>query len=384
MIRIIGLSVFLWIGITACDGQTNDKIVLGAEQLDLLVSKLQNKRVALLVNHTSRVGNTHLADTLMSLGINLVKIFSPEHGFRGQAADGEVVNDAVDKKTELPIVSLYGSAKKPTPAHLENVDVVIFDIQDVGVRFYTYISSLYYMMEACSENGKTVMILDRPNPNSFVDGPMLESEFKSFVGVIPIPIAHGMTVGELAKMMLGEKWLNEGIQCALEIIPMKNYSHNMSYTLPIKPSPNLPTQNAITWYPSLCLFEGTVVSVGRGTETPFEIIGNPEMNDYPFSFTPVSIKGVSNHPPHENKKCYGLDLRNIQAEPNISLKYLIEFYNQYPDKDQFFTPYFNTLAGTDKLKDQIIAGMTESAIKLTWQKGLNTFKEKRKKYLIYK
>lgn len=384
MIRIIGLSVFLWIGITACDGQTNDKIVLGAEQLDLLVSKLQNKRVALLVNHTSRVGNTHLADTLMSLGINLVKIFSPEHGFRGQAADGEVVNDAVDKKTELPIVSLYGSAKKPTPAHLENVDVVIFDIQDVGVRFYTYISSLYYMMEACGENGKTVMILDRPNPNSFVDGPMLESEFKSFVGVIPIPIAHGMTVGELAKMMLGEKWLNEGIQCELEIIPMKNYSHNMSYTLPIKPSPNLPTQNAITWYPSLCLFEGTVVSVGRGTETPFEIIGNPEMNDYPFSFTPVSIKGLSNHPPHENKKCYGLDLRNIQAEPNISLKYLIEFYNQYPDKDQFFTPYFNTLAGTDKLKDQIIAGMTESAIKLTWQKGLNTFKEKRKKYLIYK
>ena len=378
------MSVFLWIGITACDGQTNDKIVLGAEQLDLLVSKLQNKRVALLVNHTSRVGNTHLADTLMSLGINLVKIFSPEHGFRGQAADGEVVNDAVDKKTELPIVSLYGSAKKPTPAHLENVDVVIFDIQDVGVRFYTYISSLYYMMEACGENGKTVMILDRPNPNSFVDGPMLESEFKSFVGVIPIPIAHGMTVGELAKMMLGEKWLNEGIQCELEIIPMKNYSHNMSYTLPIKPSPNLPTQNAITWYPSLCLFEGTVVSVGRGTETPFEIIGNPEMNDYPFSFTPVSIKGVSNHPPHENKKCYGLDLRNIQAEPNISLKYLIEFYNQYPDKDQFFTPYFNTLAGTDKLKDQIIAGMTESSIKLTWQKGLNTFKEKRKKYLIYK
>lgn len=378
------MSVFLWIGITACDGQTNDKIVLGAEQLDLLVSKLQNKRVALLVNHTSRVGNTHLADTLMSLGINLVKIFSPEHGFRGQAADGEVVNDAVDKKTELPIVSLYGSAKKPTPAHLENVDVVIFDIQDVGVRFYTYISSLYYMMEACGENGKTVMILDRPNPNSFVDGPMLESEFKSFVGVIPIPIAHGMTVGELAKMMLGEKWLNEGIQCELEIIPMKNYSHNMSYTLPIKPSPNLPTQNAITWYPSLCLFEGTVVSVGRGTETPFEIIGNPEMNDYPFSFTPVSIKGLSNHPPHENKKCYGLDLRNIQAEPNISLKYLIEFYNQYPDKDQFFTPYFNTLAGTDKLKDQIIAGMTESAIKLTWQKGLNTFKEKRKKYLIYK
>ena len=378
------MSVFLWISIVSCDGQTNNKIVLGADQVDLLVSKLQGQRVALLVNHTSKVGSTHLADTLLSRGVNLVKIFSPEHGFRGQAADGEKVNDDIDEKTGLPIVSLYGSAKKPTPEHLENVDIVIFDIQDVGVRFFTFISSLYNMMEACGENGKKVMVLDRPNPNSFVDGPVLETEFKSFVGVIPIPIAHGMTVGEVAKMMLGEKWLNEGIQCELEVIPMKNYSSGMPYVLPTPPSPNLPTQNAITWYPSLCLFEGTAVSVGRGTEMPFEIIGNPKMKDYPFSFTPVSIKGKSNHPPHENVKCYGLDLRNVKAEQGISLKYLIEFYSQYPDKDQFFTPYFNTLAGTDKLKEQIIAGMTESEIKLTWQKDLNNFKKTRAKYLLYK
>lgn len=378
------MSVFLWISIVSCDGQTDNKIQLGADQVDLLISKLQGQRVALLVNHTSKVGSTHLADTLISRGVNLVKIFSPEHGFRGQAADGEKVNDDIDEKTGLPIVSLYGSAKKPTPEHLENVDIVIFDIQDVGVRFFTFISSLYNIMEACSENGKKVMVLDRPNPNSFVDGPVLETEFKSFVGVIPIPIAHGMTVGEVAKMMLGEKWLNEGIQCELEVIPMKNYSSGMPYVLPTPPSPNLPTQNAITWYPSLCLFEGTAVSVGRGTEMPFEIIGNPKMKDYPFSFTPVSIKGKSNHPPHENVKCYGLDLRNVKAEQGISLKYLIEFYIQYPDKDQFFTPYFNTLAGTDKLKEQIIAGMTESEIKLTWQKDLNNFKKTRAKYLLYK
>lgn len=378
------MSVFLCTAIVACDGQTNSKIVLGADQVDLLVSKLQNKRVALLVNHTSKVGNTHLADTLISRDVNLVKIFSPEHGFRGQAADGEKVNDAVDEKTGLPIVSLYGSAKKPTPEHLENIDIVIFDIQDVGVRFFTYISSLYNMMEACGENGKKVMVLDRPNPNSFVDGPMLEPQFKSFVGVIPIPIAHGMTVGELSKMMLGEKWLNGGTQCELEVVQMKNYSHSMPYNLPTHPSPNLPTQNAITWYPTLCLFEGTVVSVGRGTEMPFEVIGNPEIKDYPFTFTPVSIKGKSNHPPHENNKCFGLDLRNIKSEQGISLKYLIEFYNKYPNKDQFFTPYFNTLAGTDKLKEQIIAGMTESEIKFTWQKDLNSFKGKREKYLLYK
>ncbi|MFZ1808722.1 MAG: DUF1343 domain-containing protein [Cyclobacteriaceae bacterium] len=384
MIRIIGLCVFLWISISACDGQTENKIVLGADQLDLLVTKLQGKRVALLVNHTSRVGNTHLADTLISRGVNLVKIFSPEHGFRGQAADGEKVNDAIDEKTGLPIVSLYGSAKKPTPEHLEDIDIVIFDIQDVGVRFFTFISSLYNMMEACGENGKKVMVLDRPNPNSFVDGPMLEPTFKSFVGVIPVPIAHGMTVGEVAKMMLGEKWLNEGIQCELEVIPMKNYSHSMLYTLPIHPSPNLPTQNAITWYPSLCLFEGTVVSVGRGTEMPFEIIGNPEMQDYPFTFTPVSTQGKSNNPPQENKKCYGLDLRKVKAERAISLNYLIEFYNKYPDKDNFFKPYFNTLAGTNKLREQIISGMTESEIKLTWQKDLKDFKLKREKYLLYK
>ena len=383
MIRTIGLSVFLWTCALSCKGQHPDNIITGAMQLDLLVPKLEGKRVALLVNHTSRVGSAHLADTLASLGVNLVKIFSPEHGFRGQAADGEKVNNSVDKKTGLPIVSLYGNAKKPTAEQLKDVDVVIFDIQDVGVRFYTYISSLYYMMEACGENNTTIMVLDRPNPNSFIDGHILEPGFKSCVGIIPIAIAHGMTVGELATMMLGEKWLDGGIQCRLEVIPMKHYAHGQEYILPVKPSPNLPTQHAVVLYPSLCLFEGTVVSVGRGTPMPFEVIGNPQLTGYPFTFTPVSTPGMSIHPPHENKTCYGLDLRDTKTAPGISLKYLLEFYNAYPEKDKFFTPYFNILAGTDKLKGQIMSGMTEDEIKLTWQNGLDAFKALRKKYLLY-
>jgi len=384
MIRIIGLAIILWLGNGIALAQTESQIMLGAEQLDLIVPKLKGKRVALLVNHTSMVGKRHLVDTLKSLKINLVKIFSPEHGFRGNAADGEVVNDDVDNKTGLPIVSLYGTAKKATKKQLEDVDVVIFDIQDVGVRFFTYVSSLYYMMEACGENNKTVMVLDRPNPNgSYVDGPILEPEFESFVGLIAIPIVHGMTVGELANMMLGENWFKGGVKCKLEVIPMKNYTHQTPYVLPIKPSPNLPTQNAILWYPSLCLFEGTVVSVGRGTQIPFEIIGNPDMKGYPFKFTPVSIKGMSEYPPHEKRECYGLDLRNVKPESTLSLKYLIEFYNQYPNKDQFFIPYFNTLAGNSTLKEQIISGMNEDEIKLTWQRDLNAFKARRLKYLMY-
>jgi uncharacterized protein YbbC (DUF1343 family) len=358
--------------------------VCGADQIDVLLSKLRGKKVALLVNNTSMVGDKHLVDTLKSSGVDIVKIFSPEHGFRGNAADGELVNDGVDTKSGVPIVSLYGSAKKATKLQLDGVDIVVFDIQDVGVRFFSYISSLYYMMEACGENNKTVIVLDRPNPNgSYVDGPMLEPEFESFVGLIAIPIAHGMTVGELASMMLGEDWFKGGVKCKLEIVPVKNYTHKTPYTIPIKPSPNLPTQNAILWYPSLCLFEGTAISVGRGTQTPFEIIGNPDLKGYPFKFTPVSIKGMSNHPPHENRECYGLDLRNIKPTSGISLKYLIEFYNAYPKKDQFFTPYFNTLAGNATLKEQIISGMSEDDIKLTWQRDLNAFKARRLKYLIY-
>ncbi len=384
MIRIVGLSVILCLSAALSKAQTTSRIVLGAEQLDMFVPKLQNKKVALLVNHTSRIGGTHLVDTLLSLGIDLVKIFSPEHGFRGDAADGERIKDGTDTKTNLPIISLYGSAKKPTKEQLDDVDVVIFDIQDVGVRFYTFVSSLYYMMEACGENNKTVMVLDRPNPNgSYVDGPILEPEFESFVGLIAIPIVHGMTVGELANMIIGENWLGGEVKCKLDVIPMKNYKRTMEYVLPIKPSPNLPTQNAILWYPSLCLFEGTAISVGRGTPTPFEAIGNPDLKGYDFKFTPVSISGVSNHPPHEGRECYGLDLSKVKPEATISLKYLIEFYNKYPKKDLFFTPYFNTLAGNSTLKEQIISGMNEDEIKLTWQRDLNAFKARRSKYLLY-
>lgn len=367
-----------------CIGQTSSKLMLGAEQIELIVSKLKDKKVALLVNQSSIIGRSHLVDTLLHSGVQVVKIFAPEHGIRGDAADGEKFDDSFDSKTGLPIVSLYGKSRKPTKAQLENVDIVVFDIQDVGVRFFTYVSSLYYMMEACGETNKTVMVLDRPNPHgSYVDGPMLEPEFESFVGLIAIPIVHGMTVGELANMMLGEEWLANKVKCKLEVIPMKNYTRQMPYVLPIKPSPNLPTQNAIMWYPSICLFEGTVISVGRGTKMPFEVIGNPDLNGYPFEFTPVSIEGMSKFPPHENRVCYGLDLRSIKPEPKISLKYLIEFYNSYPNKAEFFTPYFNTLAGNNRLREQIISGLSEDEIRLTWQRDLNAFKARRAKYLLY-
>ena len=379
------MGIFLWMYVAACSGQPNHKIILGAEQLDLLIPKLQDKRIALMVNQSSTIGKKHLVDTLLSRNINLVKIFSPEHGFRGNAPDGELIKDVKDTKTGLPIISLYGSSKKPSTEQLADVDIVVFDIQDVGVRYFTYVSSLFYLMEACGENNKTVLVLDRPNPHgSYVDGPVLKPEFSSFVGFGATPIVHGMTMGELAKLINGEKWLNDEIMCRLEIIPMKNYTHDMSYTLPIKPSPNLPTQNAVMWYPSLCLFEGTVISVGRGTTMPFEVIGNPDLKEkYAFSFTPVRIDSMSKFPPHENKVCYGLDLRNVRPEPRITLKYLIELYNSYPQKDKFFLPYFEKLAGNDILRKQIMSGMSEEEIKMSWQDELNEFKKKRRKYLLY-
>ncbi len=384
MIRIAALILFL--STNACMGSqpSGGDIVLGAEQLDLILPKLAGKRVALLVNHTAMLGKTHLADTLLTRGANIKKIFSPEHGFRGNADAGEMTKSGVDPATGLPIVSLYGKSKKPTPDQLMDVDVVIFDIQDVGLRFFTYISSLHYMMEACAENNKLLMILDRPNPHGgYVDGPILEPSFKSFVGMHPIPIVHGMTLGEMAQMINGEGWLEGQAKCKLNIIPMENYSREIPYIVPIKPSPNLPTQNAILWYPSICLFEGTVVSVGRGTRSPFEVIGNPKLKGYDFQFTPMSIEGMSKNPPHQNQVCFGLDLSTVAPGQGISLKYLIEFYNSYPIKEEFFTPYFNTLAGTDKLKAQIISGLGEKEIKSTWERDINAFKAKRKKYLLY-
>jgi uncharacterized protein YbbC (DUF1343 family) len=359
-------------------------VQVGADQLDILLPRLQNKNIALVVNHTSLVGDTHLADTLMSSGVVVKKVFAPEHGFRGAAADGEKISDGFDAQTGLPIVSLYGANRKPTPEQLADVDVVIFDIQDVGTRFYTYISTMHYVMEACAEQGKKMIVLDRPNPNGhYIDGPMRVPELKSFVGMHPIPIVHGLTVGELAGMINGEGWLANGLKCDVEIIPVKNWTHEDFYSLPVKPSPNLPNDQAVRLYPSLCLFEGTVISVGRGTEIPFLVIGNPEFKDLPFSFTPKSIPGMSTYPPHENKTCYGLDLRNVDVKPRIDLKYLLDFYRKYPDKEKFFTASFDRLAGTPVLKQQIKNGLTEEQIRETWQEELDAYREMREQYLLY-
>ncbi|QOI95989.1 MAG: DUF1343 domain-containing protein [Flammeovirgaceae bacterium] len=360
-----------------------NEIIVGARQLDVLLPKLVSQRVALLVNHTALVGKTHLADTLLKRNVNLVKIFVPEHGFRGTADAGEEIKDGTDTKTGLPLVSLYGSNKKASPQQLADVDVVIFDIQDVGTRFFTYISSMHYMMEACAENNKKLIVLDRPNPNGYVDGPLLQPELKSFVGMHPVPIAHGLTVGELALMINGERWLGENKKCNLEVITVKNWKHDDFYSVPVRPSPNLPDDQSVKLYPSTCLFEGTVLSVGRGTKTPFQVIGHPELKGMSFQFTPVSINGMSKNPPHENKVCYGIDLRNVPVKRQIDLSYIISLYKAFPDKEKFFISYFDKLAGTTRLREQITQGLDEATIRQSWQEELNGYKEKRKKYLLY-
>ncbi len=358
--------------------------VVGAQRLDELLPKLKNKRVGLVVNQTSLVGKTHLVDTLVSRGVNVKKIFAPEHGFRGKVDAGQQINDELDSKTKLPIISLYGDTKKPKLEHLEDLDVVVYDIQDIGVRFFTYISTVQLVMEACAENNKTLIILDRPNPNgNFVDGPVLQPEFRSFVGMLPIPIVHGMTVGELARMSNEEGWSLSKKKCDLEIITIKNWLHKDLISLTVKPSPNLPNDHAIKLYPSICLFEGTVISVGRGTQMPFEVIGHPDLKNMPYQFTPVSIEGMSKTPPYENKLCNGIDLRKDSIKPGINLQYLIKLYHEYPVKEKFFISYFDKLAGNSVLKEQIKKGMSESEIKATWQKDLKAYKEKRKKYLLY-
>jgi uncharacterized protein YbbC (DUF1343 family) len=383
MIRIWIIAVFL-LG-SSCSAQTNkSKLILGAEQMDQLLPLVKDKKIGLVVNNTSRVGKTHLADTLIARGVKVNKIFGPEHGFRGDAADGEHVTDAVDEKTGVPVVSLYGKNYKATADQVKDLDILLFDIQDVGARFYTYISTMHYLMETCAENNKQLIILDRPNPNgSYVDGPIMQPELKSFVGMHPIPIAHGMTVGELAHMINDEGWLAESKKCNLVVIKMQNWKHDDDYSVPIRPSPNLPNDQAIRLYPSLCLFEGTVISIGRGTSMPFQVLGNPELNSMPFAFTPVPIKGVSTEPPHKNIACYGIDLRNVTPARKVDLQYLLVFYQKYPDKGKFFTAYFDKLAGTTQLKQQIKDGLTEDQIRASWKPGLDTFKEKRKKYLLY-
>jgi len=387
MIRNFALVIFACISAIALFAQSKTRIITGAEQMDKLLPMIKGQRVALLVNNTSVIGRTHLVDTLIHSNVDIKKIFSPEHGFRGNAPDGVLINDSIDTSTGLPVISLYGKNKKATAAQLADVDVVIFDIQDVGARFYTYISSMHYMMEACAENGKKMVVLDRPNPNgSYVDGPVHDMEAKSFVGMHPIPIVYGLTLGELATMINGEGWLADKKICDLQIITLKNYDHQKEYSLLIKPSPNLPNDHAIAMYPSMCLFEGTVISLGRGTKTPFEILGHPAFkNKYAFQFKPENIEGMSKNPPQENKICYGVDLRKEKVKGEISLKYLVKFYREFPDreKEKFFNNYFNTLAGNKTLKEQIKKGMSEEEIKETWQKDLKAYKEKRKKYLLY-
>lgn len=380
------LSFFVAIlfALAGCIPPQVNKAVTGAEQLDYLLPKLSGKRVALLVNQTAVVKKTHLADTLKSKGVNVVKIFSPEHGFRGTADAGEKISDSVDAKTGLPVISLYGAKRKPTPEDLQDVDVVIFDIQDVGVRFFTYVGSLHFLMESCAENGKKLFILDRPNPNgSYVDGPILQPEQKSFVGMHPVPIVHGLTIGEYAQMINGEGWLEGGRKCETEVVELKNWKHADSYSLPIRPSPNLPNDHAIGLYPSTCLFEGTALSLGRGTQNPFEFIGHPDLKNQPFQFTPVSIDGMAKNPRLENKVCYGIDLRKEKLQKMIWLQPVITMYQAFPDKERFFIGYFDTLAGTKALKEQIKKGMTENQIRATWKKDLDAFKEKREKYLLY-
>ncbi len=381
------LTILMISALTSCYARQSapnvPKITTGAEQMDLYLPQLEGKNIALIVNQTSMIGNTHLVDTLLSRGIAVKKVFAPEHGFRGEADAGETVKNATDQRTGLPIISLYGKNKKPTSEQLDGIDIVLFDIQDVGTRFYTYISTMHYAMEACAENKKSMMILDRPNPNGhYIDGPVLEAAHKSFVGMHPIPVVHGLTVGELAKMINGEKWLNNGLQCEVEIIKVKHYTHDTAYELPVRPSPNLPNQQSILLYPSICFFEGTPVSLGRGTLFPFQVLGYPDPSFGDFEFTPVSTAGAKN-PPHENKKCYGVDLRNTKVADGIDLSYLIDFYSKSKQKDKFFTNYFKLLAGTEELQKQIAAGLSEEEIKESWQDELQEYKGMREKYLLY-
>lgn len=358
--------------------------VTGAAQLDVLLPKLRGQRVALLVNHTSTIGKIHLVDTLLKSGVAIQKIFAPEHGFRGNADAGETIKDGVDSKTQLPVVSLYGNNKKPTALQLNDVDVMVFDIQDVGVRYYTYIGSMHYLMEGCAEQKKKVIILDRPNPNgSYVDGPVLSMALKSFVGMHPVPVVHGMTVGEYAQMINGQGWLEGKLKCDIDVVKMKHYTHRTPYPLPIKPSPNIPNDQAVALYPSTCLFEGTTLSVGRGTLHPFEWIGHPDLKNQPFQFTPRSIEGMSKNPPHENKVCYGINLEKEKVKKEVSLRYLISLYHQFPDKEKFFIPFFDKLIGNKTVREQIAKGMTEAQIKATWKNDLDEYKKMRKQYLLY-
>ncbi len=367
------------------------RLLTGAEQPERYVPLLQGKSVAIIANQTSMVGNVHIVDFLTDRKINpagLRAIFAAEHGYSNLASDGDLISDSTDPSTGLPVVSLYGAHRKPSPEDLRGIDIVIFDIQDVGVRFYTYISTLSYLMEACAENNVRCIVLDRPNPNGFyVDGNIPDTAWSSFVCLHPVPVVHGMTAGEYALMVNGEGWLKGGVKCDLTVISCANYTHQTLYGLPVKPSPNLPDPASVYLYPSLCLFEGTNISVGRGTDFPFRVYGSPLLPDRGFSFTPRSMQG-SAKPPFMGVRCYGTDLRDsvspgMVPRPQINLRWLIDAYREYPDKSSFFLKYFDVLAGGPLLREQIISGMDENEIRETWQAGLVKFMEIRARYLLY-
>ncbi len=361
----------------------------GDARYEYYLPKLNGKRVGVVANHSSMIGNNHLVDLLLTSNIKVQKVFAPEHGFRGNKENGAVIKDDQDKKTGLAIISLHGKHKKPSKDHLHNIDIMVFDIQDVGVRFYTYVSTLFYVMEACAENNIPLLILDRPNPNGFyVDGPVLEKQHKSFVGLHSVPIVHGLTLGEYAMMINGEGWLKNKIKCKVEVVKVKNYKHSQTMALPIKPSPNLPNHASILLYPSLCLFEGTIVSIGRGTPTPFQIAGHPEYKKGKLKFTPVPIPGASLNPKLKNKQCYGTNYqeyynRNPEELGKIKLDWILHFYKELNKGDQFFISYFEKLAGTSKLRQQIKEGMSEKEIRKSWEKDLKAYKKIRAKYLLY-
>lgn len=364
----------------------------GADQIETLTSLIGNKKIALVANQTSLTGSVHLLDTLCSLGKKPVALFAPEHGFRGKADAGETVKDGKDVKTGTPIISLYGKNKKPSATDLANIDMIVFDIQDVGARFYTYISTLYYVMQACAENGKELIVLDRPNPCDYVDGPILKKEYKSFVGMLPVPVLHGCTMGELAGMINGEGWLGNNLECKYSVIKIQGWKHGDPYSLPVKPSPNLPNDRSIALYASLCLFEATSVSVGRGTYFPFQVIGSPLLpkDKYPFSFTPKALEGFDKNPLHKNVVCHGLDLRetDISGLNGFSLKYVVEMYREFKKmnkSESFLTrpKWFDLLMGTNQVRLDMLKGKSEEEIRSAWNEDLNKYKDMRKKYLLY-
>lgn len=372
---------------TACYG-TKEAPIPGANQINLYKDLIENKSIAIVANQTSIVGKTHLADTLLRMGINISAIFAPEHGFRDLADAGDSIENGKDPETGVRVISLYGSHVKPTVEDLKGIDIVLFDIQDVGVRFYTYISTLHYVLESCAENNVKCIILDRPNPNGFYfDGNIADTAYRSFVGMDPVPVVHGMTVGEYAGMLNGEGWLKNNVKCDLTVIKCKDYTHKTFYELPVKPSPNLPNQTSIYLYPSICFFEGTNVSLGRGTSYPFQVFGSPELPDRGFSFTPESVPGAKN-PPLLGKKCFGTDLRDaiknkIIPSPQINLDWIISAYRDYPDKSKFFLPYFDVLASGPRLREQIQKGISAEEIRISWKDGLKKFAKIREKYLLY-